>query len=978
MHRRRSSSKERARIDPSAVLVIEESPEKQPSLTIQSAVRRSPRFHRLKRRPSFYKKQELHNAKLLGARIAGTSPPAVALKKPVCSAKKPSEANRKMLAPATFLLSQITSPVSKSPGHRQTPDPKNLDSPSRNTRSKATSTPAKFVVESPSTSVSRPGPCVDSTVRTTPRAKARRRLNDFLNEGDGQKKASPVSKITQKASAEEGTDSPSRITRSKLVTSPVKVVVVSPPVFTSPSGSEGNTMKTSPRAKARRCLNDDLKERETKKMTVATELQGSGTLFKSPFKSPSRAPSLATRQSPRLLKKDGASAKEFNVGKGKTNVKAVVVLEKGSLHSKTESRHTPKKVSRGLELSDYKKDKNTEDGSKPSTNLDNDASKHGTEKLQSDSKDNVKANHKESKASIKVENMDVLCKEEKEDPVTSPGQSTENVEPLWIDKIVAGSPNTVPDACESSLIGVKRKRNAAGNNSESTPLPKQKHARRDICTPPSVPASKCTTPESINSWPRKKIRYSTPSPCTSKSLTPSNMSPETNDQPAGRWTSPRTQRQTPPSQSKKRGNATGSGKKRKRRSPGQSSSGKRRRKSSVASKKNSPRARGSLLEMLSPKTSLEERCISPIFGKAALAASGSCKTLNSKGESEISSGSDCKKRQLPLRRGKSPRAKGSTGSINSEGSLDELDKSFSPVFGVDGIVDPTSSSQLGDSLHVNDGKPTGQTMLAIIDQGLDVDTESDPEIDFPKWRSKSSEGSGGFPSDSEMGMPLDDLEEPINRDPEEPSPRRQLRRSSRENCQGSSSAKAQNQGPPDSEQPISESKMDSGNNPRAKKSPFNTRKRSKEISSDSITSKKSLRKERSADKQQVIERASGAKDDVGGAKDDVSDADRSSLPQASMPSKSSLRGAGKKPAEDEENTRPAEPPKKRKKKVTLVTRLSSSLSQQAPSPSRLSMTLKRSSAGKDWSITNSPEMASTLSFESSLAVSRDATFQEIS
>eukprot|EP00057_Strongylocentrotus_purpuratus_P033744 XP_792617.2 PREDICTED: uncharacterized protein LOC587816 [Strongylocentrotus purpuratus] len=840
--RRRSSSKERGIPGPGSMLVIEESPEKPVNLT-QPNVRRSPRVPTFKRRPSFYKKQEMHRAKLLGARIAGTSPPAVALKESPLSEKK-AEKTKLKLSPATFLLSAITSPASKALAVNKSPARANFNSPSRNTRSRIGMTPVNLVVDSPER----------SAVRTTPHAKARRRLNDELFKNEPKK--SPAKDL------------------SAIPSTPSK----------TPSKAQLGVI-------------------------------------------PSRH-----RQSPRLLQKGGSGGKEID-RRGDASESHVDSM-KGNVPVKTPTRRSPRKALRKIafgktEDAGQLKDRTSPDPKGKETKLFDDATEKASSKPNFENEEEVK-----EQASRTVKNDGKVRGEMDDVSVRQDGEPLQAAEEasIWFDKLAEDKEQDIDQ--ENVIEHKKRNRSTPSKKDLSTPPIKRRRTRRDTCTPPYVPASKCTTPEVINSWPRIKIRYNSPSPSTSKVLSPCDISPIVKvDEIVANLTSPRTRRRTPQSSSKQTGRDFG--KKRKRQSPGVSSSEKKQRRSTGRSK-NSPRAKGSLLSMLTSKNNLEQGCVSPVFGKASHDTSTSEVPGNKALTRKISSS---QKKPQPVRKSKSP---GTKGSISSVESLDDLDRSFSPIFGKSVVTNPSASSQSDDG-SINQQELPNTAKMSFIDQGLDSDADTDPEIDFPKL--KSSEGSVGMLSDSEMAMMMDKDAELIN-EREEALSKRHLRRSSNENCSEDDSGHKKLRKRNSSHMPLGQEPVHQ-QHPSTHKRTMDKKQVSEEKLLDSSNVGKTLRKRRSSEKQ---ESSCKQMQDVIDDKTIVVD------PKQLLPN-SILRAPDSKLLEDVENTRPEEPPKK-KKRVTLKTRISSSLGQRQSTPSRLSMTLKRPSARENWTVTDSPEPAS--------------------
>ncbi|XP_041464861.1 uncharacterized protein LOC121415640 [Lytechinus variegatus] len=832
--RRRSNSKERGTPDPSNMLVIEESPEK-PVSSIKPDVRRSPRVHSLKRRPSFYKKQEMHRAKLLGARIAGTSPPAVALKEPPLSEEK-TEHTKIKLSPASFLLSAITSPISKAPDVTNSPARVDFDSPSRNTRSRTGATPVKALGDSPGR----------SAPRVTPRAKARRRLNDEL-------------------------------------------------------------------------LKDDAKKSPVKDLSAITS-----SLPETPCKKQVEEICSGHRQSPRLLKKGGSGDKEGDI-RG----------DSSAFHDeamKTATRHSPRKAFRKIPFGSARDTSQLKDIINP------DQIGRGAELLDG-------ATGKESSSQYSANESPYQVKLDKIEKNDAKGINVcgihegEPSQATWFDKLVEGSGDKEQEMDQGNVIEHKV-RSTPCKEDLGTPPIKRRRSRRDTCTPPYVPASKCATPEIINSWPRKKVRYNTPSPCTSKVLSSCEISPITKvEDIVSNLTSPCTRRRTPQSSSKQ--SRSGSGRKRKRQSPGVTSSEKKQRRSSGRSK-NSPRAKGSLLSMLSPKHNLEQRCVSPVFGKALTRTTSNPQKLS--------------------------KPSGSKGSMSSGESLDDLDKSFSPIFGKSLVTSPNVPSKTNGKDTIQQGLP-----MSFIDKGLDSDEDTDSEIDFPKL--KSSQGSVGNLSDLEMASMVDRAAELTSENEKaDRLSKEHLQKSMHEdeNIGDSSHKKLRKR---------NSSQMSPDQKPLVKRHSSSSHDKiivERQFSDDKLLESsnvgKALRKKRSSEKQ---EPASKLKENITGEETEVKD------PKPALPS-SVERLPDEKLLEDLENTRPKAPPKK-KKRVTLQTRISSSLGQRQSTPSRLSMTLKRPSAGANWTVTNSPELASLMGASedfsltaSSLSSADDDVFEQSS
>ncbi|XP_054755001.2 uncharacterized protein LOC129261001 [Lytechinus pictus] len=832
--RRRSNSKERGAPDPGNMLVIEESPEK-PVSSIKPDVRRSPRVHSLKRRPSFYKKQEMHRAKLLGARIAGTSPPAVALKEPPLSEKK-TEHTKIKLSPATFLLSAITSPISKAPDVKNSPARVDFDSPSRNTRSRTGATPVKAVGDSPER----------SAPRVTPRAKARRRLNDELLKGDAMK-------------------------------SPVKDLSAVP-----------------------------------------------SSLSETPCKKQVEEISSGDRQSPRLLIKGGSGGKE-----GDRRGDSSAFHDEGM---KTATRHSPRKAFRKIPFG------STQDTSRLKDIINPDPIGRGAELLVGATGKESSSQYSANESAFQVQ-LDKIEKNDAQGINVSGIHDGEPSQVTWFDKLKECSGDKEQEMDQGNVIEDKV-RSTPCKEDLGTPPIKRRRSRRDTCTPPYVPVSKCATPEIINSWPRKKVRYNTPSPCTSKVLSSCEISPITKvEDIVSNLTSPRTRRRTPQSSSKQSG--SGSGRKRKRQSPGVTLSEKKQRLSSGRSK-NSPRAKGSLLSMLTPKHNLEQCCVSPVFGKALTRTTSSPQKLS--------------------------KPSGSKGSMSSGESLDDLDRSFSPIFGKSLVTSPNVP------LKTNE-KDTNQQRLpmSFIDKGLDSDADTDSEIDFPKL--KSSQGSVGNLSDSEMASMVDRAAELTNENEEaDRLSKRHLQKSMHENKDiGDSSHKKLRK--------RNLSQMSPDQKPLEKRHSSSSHDKiidEREFSDDKLLESsnvgKAIRKRRSSEKQ---EPASKLKQNITSEETEVKD------PKPALQS-SAERVPDVKLLEDLENTRPKAPPKK-KKRVTLQTRISSSLGRRQSTPSRLSMTLKRPSAGANWTVTNSPELASRMGASedfsltaSSLSSADDDVFEQSS
>ncbi|XP_072167589.1 uncharacterized protein [Diadema setosum] len=913
------------------LLVIEESPEK-PVRALHPDPRRSPRIRTLQRRPSFYsKKQEIHHAKLLAARIAGTYSQVTQPKEqPQLPVGKDSESNKE-ISPASFLLSKITSPVVKEGSLLE-------DSPSRNTRSKVTGTPEGSKAESSVVPVR-------GSSKTTPRAKARRRLTDVLMED----------------------------------------ATLKPPAVNS-----GMTTSQSP--------------------------------FKSPAKSPGMSKNVVCRHSPRLKKRSENSLQVTE------NLRIIGLSvsehrdesDPDSQGVKTPQRQSPGKVCRRTsvviveqsrscgkeEPSNLDVVKNEMDSEENAVNITSVSERFSEEcshnKLIAEERNGAY----ESNGKSGSQDTGTLCKV-KEVAMSSPrttikqedapcdnstgqqlqGQTTnasipsgEPVHPeeslAWIDKIDMETPDDVQSDDKEDVSRRKRKRVTPEKVDVSTPRSKSSCFTKDASFPMSVPASKCTTPESINSWPRKKPRYNSPSPCTSKMQHPQNISPiEQIDQVMARWTSPRTKRQTPQSSTKKCP-ATGSGKKRKRQSPGVTSSEKKRRGGGTTPKR-SPRARGSLLSMLTAKASLEERCISPIFGKPSSNISNATELLHPTESSKMELIHFMKK-QLPTARGKSPQAKGNSSSMNSEGSLDELDRSFSPVFGKNGISYQGDSSQSSSSESSVAGELAGRVSMTITDQGLDCDTESDPEVDFPKLKSHSSTGSDGQLSDWDAVMLLsNDGQMVADMTKEEKKPSQRSRDMSKDAASGSrslkrsDSAKASSIPPEDHDnQTMSRESIESKDVQRKQS------QRDDKGDDNAVSPRRVLRKKKSSEKY--------LQEDMKGDGGEIVKENKKAAEAQSMyvMVQSSAKDAKADNIGDEENKRPKVISKQKKKKVTISSHLPQSLERKS-TPSRLSMSLKRSSTGKDWTITDSPEPAALhgtvsrdiSSLESSLSSADDDVFE---
>ncbi|XP_071493507.1 uncharacterized protein [Diadema antillarum] len=881
------------------LLVIEESPEK-PVRALHPDPRRSPRIRTLQRRPSFYsKKQEIYHAKLLAARIAGTySQVAQPKEQPRLPVGKDSE-NNKEISPASFLLSKIMSPVVKEGSLLE-------DSPSRNTRSKMTRTPEALKAESSVV------PARES--KTTPRAKARRRLTDVLMEDATLKPPAVNSGMT---------------TSQSPFKSPAK----------SPGMSRNIVCRHSPRLKKR--------SEHSPQVTGNHRIIGSSMSEHRDESDPDgQGVKTPQRQSPgKVCRRTSVVIVEQSKSCGKEEpsnldvVRNEIESEKNAVNITVVSERFPEECSHNKSIA--------EEGNEAYESI----GKSGGQDTGTLCKVEEVAM---SLPRTTIKQEDVPCDDSTGQQLQGPNASIPSGEPMypeeslaWIDKIDMETPGDVQSDDKEDVFGRKRKRVTPEKSDISTPRSKSCFTK-DASFPISVPASKCTTPESINSWPRKKPRYNSPSPCTSKMQHPLNISPiEQTDQVMARWTSPRTKRQTPQTSTKKCP-ATGSGRKRKRQSQGVTSSEKKRRGGGTTPKR-SPRARGSLLSMLTAKASLEERCISPIFGKPSSNISNATELLHPTETKENSS------------------------SMNSEGSLDELDRSFSPVFGKHSISYLGESSQSNSSESSVAGELAGRVAMTITDQGLDCDTESDPEVDFPKLKSHSSTGSDGQLSDSDAVMLFSsDGQMVADMTREERKPSQRSRDMSKDVSSGSRSLQRSNSVKGSSIQPKDhDNQTMSRESTESKDVQQKQSQRENEGDDDVVSPRRVLRKKRSSEKYLQEDLKGDGGDNV---KENTEAAEAQSMSVVVQPSAKDAKADN---IGDEENKRPKNI-SKQKKKVTISSRLPQS------TPSRLSMSLKRSSTGKDWTVTDSPEPAALhgtvsrdfSSLESSLSSADDDVFEE--